>query len=267
MSDPLNLNLLLNPFETVMYPKIQDHPEISPHSRTLNTNLWQKIKDTFEVFHGGTYVFSPDNKKGELAQRGTRPGIFDYATLFMFKGIHLLFTKLYLFNFPDDEDLKSIREITGAVTLIPLFILFIAHMVGNGILRNVFSLALTVAVFPLVAVSHAISSLVEYFKEKKYAQKEVQVLENANVPGTTDTFVLKTLDVALGKAPLHAIKRFMVNDEKQLVTIDYKDSKNTLRSVTMRNNFLPEEKGELISLSGDLRESEFGKPSCRPRYH
>lgn len=171
------LLIFFSPFEPVRYKKGPN-----PDVRALHTSFWQKIKDTYRVFHGGTDLF--EKKKANqpkliaLFAPLTAPGLVDYATLGVLRLIHYLFTKNaeFLLNTPlPKTGIKRNFLITAKVLLtIPFITLCITHFLVNGPVRMIASAALTIGCIFFTGIAHGISQRVKASKARKLAREELE---------------------------------------------------------------------------------------------
>ena len=165
----------LNPFDVVFY-----RGHFAPTSRSMHTSFTEKMQDTFEVISGETslwswmtyydpYIYADVDHDERLAPMygvrlalRTRSGLFDYATLGVFRGLHLLCSLL-------DELYKSSVSKSSTISKILLYyvlaaIVYPLHLVGNGVLRPIISGVVMLALTPIVFLSHGISQVIQLLK-------------------------------------------------------------------------------------------------------
>ena len=172
-----------NPFGEIFENKMYSD------SRTLRTNLSQKMWDTFHVFAG----------KGFLLESEAHFGLFDYATLFLQPALLWL---LWLCVAGLDSR-NFFAKIFSAIAIFPVLAVNLVVNVPLFIARIAVSLLLTIVVSPIVTLTHLAASLFSRDWRKKALS-----LENDNPKGQTQNLEqyleskklsLENLDVTLRK--------------------------------------------------------------------
>jgi hypothetical protein len=168
--EPSIWRLFFDPFEIGRY-----NSTFKPNSRSYHTDLWDKCVDTFQVLDGGTTVWLPkDQWKDQniplsVPDVKTRPGLFDYLTLGIFRFLHLLWFASGMLFFHVVNKTRSTTDrfklAYGALAVllaIPFGVLSIIHFIGNGIIRHVSAIAATIVLFPVIILSHAITQSIKF---------------------------------------------------------------------------------------------------------
>jgi hypothetical protein len=266
--------ILLDPFDIVRYDST-----IKPNSRTLHTTLMEKLKDTFQVISGRTNFVSmhttlmeklkklKDTLKGVFqvisgrtnvvsitksqqneqspkppSSLDTRPGLFDYLTLGIFRGTHAAYSlldELYSLEIQEASRTKKAAIYAGRILLAPLFV---ALLILDGLIRYAVSAALTVVFSPLVALVQPISLLIKYIKTKQFIETAYVFSPHA---GTT-----VTLQKALGGLSANDVS-VSVNPEKksdasQEITFTNKIGQNILATTS---KFTHQQKENLMEIN------------------
>ena len=188
-------NYNLNPFQTVRYSG-KDKPD----SRSMHTGFLTKVNDTFEVIRGGQEVFdislNERTKKFQSRWMGfnpaTRWGLFDWATLGTMRLAHYVAVnahnatktpmpvKRVALQRTDGETvfitkrpvLATIGAVMTKAIAYPLwFVAGAINLIGNSVVRPLVSVAATIALLPVIAISHGISQIVRAVKGAQLVKK------------------------------------------------------------------------------------------------
>jgi len=304
-------NTIFNPFDTVLFAS--NH---SPHSRSLHTSLVTKIKDTFEVFRGGTRVsaddvahyfllFLPESvrlrlQKSTKFQReisefslATRPGLFDYMTLGIFRGAHYALNEMHELYREWREALKTAEGLkaVGLVFLLVAFALPISvlavsaalHFIGNGLLRPLLSGVFTALCLPVITFAHVVTLVVKK-TQQMHLEKTLQIEQEETSRHQATTVALgKVLNakgkslgdlVAIAADPLDR-NTLRLEVETALPTKTKSKKRNTLFGLGNSNMYLELKtkssterqyvQDELAAVNMRVREASYDKSECLPR--
>lgn len=254
------LNNIFNPFQALVYAydkKDKSTDSYKAASRLMHINLANRVWDTFQVFDGGTSVWffniakKPNLKVTSLgAELETRPGLFDYLTLGVFRGLHAAHTytnrlsddlfntlKAIIYNGTDNSLVKRMNTIAnpvlrgmakvsvgilmGALLLsaqIILAPLALGHVIGNGLVRHIASAVLTLAVLPLVLIAHGIAKLVQYVKEQHLLKKIPAVEEGVAFNNSLTTVAQLRQDMKERNTSIASAQVNTINVNNHMVT-------------------------------------------------
>jgi hypothetical protein len=270
------INKIFNPFYAVGY-----RDGYLTHSRTLHTSFAEKLRDTFQVIAGGTRTREVElSKNGFPIKAGSftpfyiksNMGLFDYATLFTFRIIHALdsFFTFIIDIKPSQIEaqknkniLKAVIYTAKALAFIPFFAFTITNFVVNNIVRQSLSGILTLALSPLVLISHGLSKAVLHFKVKQAEKLKLPPLIPYDINDnrfTTETTILTALKQS--NSTLDNVTVARVPEKSEIYLIPNKKDRQTWFKINLSDSSIFSKK--LIEINQSARN--IAGYSCAPRY-
>lgn len=217
------------------------------------------------------------------------PGLFDYATLGLFRLTHA--TESALLRTLEKDALNPekyqgakkvgihIARLMISIAILPVTL---PNFVGNYIARPLVALGLTVAFSPIVAFSHLVTLAVKAVKSASLA-KNLEVTEwvqaKEKSAGTWKS-VKHKLDQGLGVSSKMNLDKAVVsarlskNNIRRAMTLDVEfapknKDQNAGRTTCRLWSDVPAQQKmgfQLIGVSRKVREGAYGEQACQPRY-
>jgi hypothetical protein len=173
------IDQIFNPFNHVIYKS-----NISPHSASLHTTLWQKFKQTRRAFKGEQDIFGISDT---VMPTGFDPfnfyarlGLLDFIPPFLILGrlLHYLFDRsVALFS----DNLGSKNRFRLGVGIAGIILFGAMHFALNGIARSLATLGLTIFFAPAVILAHIVTQSTQQILTGQYIE-QTQLQANHRTP-------------------------------------------------------------------------------------